>query len=78
MCHKGKLPVTGSPCIFTFLDFDFFQDMFCVCVLLSQVRLFVTPWAVAHQDILSTEFSRQEYWSPLPFPDEDELGNGPF
>ena len=35
---------------------------------LSQVRLFVTPWAVAHQAPPSMEFSRQEYWSGLPFP----------
>ena len=38
----------------------------CVCVL-SHVQLFVTPWTVAHQASLSTEFSRQEYWSDLPF-----------
>ena len=28
----------------------------------------MTPWAVAHQAPLSMEFSRQEYWSGLPFP----------
>ena len=27
-----------------------------------------TPWTVAHQAPLSMEFSRQEYWSGLPFP----------
>ena len=31
--------------------------------LLSHVRLFVTPWTVAHQAPLSMGFSRQEYWS---------------
>ena len=30
---------------------------------LSRVRLFVTPWIVAHKSPLSMEFSRQEYWS---------------
>ena len=30
--------------------------------------LFVTPWTAAHQAPLSMEFSRQEYWSGLPFP----------
>ena len=35
---------------------------------LSRVRLFVTPWAEAHQAPPSMEFSRQEYWSELPFP----------
>ena len=41
----------------------------CVCVKsLSRVRLFVTPWAVAYQAPPFTEFSRQEYWSGLPYP----------
>ena len=28
----------------------------------------MTPWTVACQDPLSMAFSRQEYWSELPFP----------
>ena len=36
--------------------------------LLSRVQLFVTPWTVAYQVPLSMGFSRQEYWSELPFP----------
>ena len=32
------------------------------------VRLSVTPRTVAHQALLSMGFSRQEYWSGLPFP----------
>ena len=35
---------------------------------LSCAWLYVTPWTVARQSPLSTEFSRQEYWSGLPFP----------
>ena len=35
---------------------------------LSHVRLFATSWTVAYQAPLSMEFSRQEYWSGLPFP----------
>ena len=35
---------------------------------LSRVWLFVTPWIVAYQAPLSMGFSRQEYWSGLPFP----------
>ena len=42
---------------------------------LSRVRLFETPWTVAHQASPSMEFSRQEYWSGLPFPSP---GNSPF
>ena len=40
---------------------------------LSHVRLFVTPWTVAHQASPSMEFSRQEYWSGLPFPSPGDL-----
>ena len=41
--------------------------------LISRVRLFATPWTVDHQAPLSMEFSRQEYWSGLPFPSPGEL-----
>ena len=34
---------------------------------LSHVQLFVTPWTVARRAPLSMEFSRQDYWSGLPF-----------
>ena len=34
---------------------------------LSRVRLFATLWTVAHQAPPSMGFSRQEYWSGLPF-----------
>ena len=34
----------------------------------SHVWLFATPWTVAYQASLSMGFSRQEYWSGLPFP----------
>ena len=34
---------------------------------LSRVRLFATPWTVAYQAPPSMGFSRQEYWSGLPF-----------
>jgi len=40
---------------------------------LSHVRLFATPWTVAHQAPPSMEFSRQEYWSGLPFPSPGDL-----
>ena len=43
--------------------------------LLSHVRLFETPWTVAYQAPQSTEFSRQEYWSGLPFPSAGDLPN---
>ena len=40
---------------------------------LSHVRLFGTPWTVAHQAPPSMEFSRQEYWSGLPFSSPGDL-----
>ena len=43
---------------------------FCVCVcvcVFSCVQLFVTLWMVGHQAPLFMRFSRQEYWSGLPF-----------
>ena len=35
---------------------------------LSHVQLFATPWTVAYQASPSMGFSRQEYWTRLPFP----------
>ena len=43
--------------------------------LLSRVQLFVTPWTVACQASQSMEFSRQGYWSGLPFPSPGDLSN---
>ena len=42
-----------------------FNECVCVCVL-NDVRLFATPWTIM-------EFSRQEYWSVLPFPTPGDL-----
>ena len=44
-----------------------------VKVLVAQSCLFVISWTVAHQVPLSIEFSRQEYWSELPFPPPGDL-----
>ena len=40
-----------------------------------RVQLFVTLWTLAHQVPLSMGFSRQEYWSGLPFPLPGDLPN---
>ena len=42
---------------------------------LSRVQLFATPWTIAYQPPLSVGFSRQEYWSGLPFPSPGDLPN---
>ena len=38
-------------------------------------RVFETPWTIAPQVLLSTGFSRQEYWSGLPFPSPGDLAD---
>ena len=44
----------------------------CVCVL-SRVQLFAAPWTVACQTPLPVEFSRQDYWSRVPFTTPGDL-----
>ena len=51
---------------------------FAVVQSLSYVRVFVTPWTVVRQTPLSMEFSRQEYWSELPFPSPGDLPDPGF
>ena len=41
--------------------------------LLHVCHLFAIPWTVVYQDYPSVEFSRQEYWSGLPFPSPGHL-----
>ena len=40
---------------------------------LSRVQLFATPWTVAYEASPSMGFSRQEYWSGVPFPSPGDL-----
>ena len=49
--------------------------MAVIVQMLSRVQLFTTLWTVAHQAPLSMEFSRQEYWSGMPFPYPGDLPN---
>ena len=60
--------------LFYFFDVAILIPVLCVCVKsLSCVRLFATPWTVAHQAPPSMRFSRQEYWSGLSFPSPGDL-----
>ena len=43
--------------------------------MLSHIQLLATPWTVVHQAPLSMGFSRQEYWSGVPFPLPGDLPN---
>ena len=59
----------------SFLIFHVFPYMKVKVKLLSRVRLFVTPWTVAHQAPLSMGLSRHEYLSGLPCPPPGDLRN---
>ena len=59
----------GGISLFLFYCFQilFWHRLDCVWKSLSHVRLFVIPWTVAHQATPFMGFSRQQYWSGLPF-----------
>ena len=44
-----------------------YKSAYC-CLVTKSCPTLLTPWTVAHQAPLSIGFSRQEYWSGLPFP----------
>ena len=57
------------------VKFSFHFQSGVKCKSLSQVQLFMTPWTATCQAPLSLGFSRQEYWSGLPFPSPGNLPN---
>ena len=65
--RKGHVPLKESACCMLSLSR-------ILPLLVTPWTLFVTTWTVLYQDPLSMGFSRQEYWSRLPFP---SLGNFP-
>ena len=69
----------GRDCsnVFIYLDlylYTTYEDEVVVWSL-SYVLFFATLWTVACQATLSMGFSRQEYWSGLPFPPPEDLPN---
>ena len=63
-----------SVCVGGEINQEFGRNIHTLVVLsLSRVRLFATPWTVAHEAPPSMGFSRQEYWSGLPFPSPGDL-----
>ena len=46
-----------------------------IYIYVYSILVWEIPWTVARQDPLSMEFSRQEYWSGLPFPSPGDLPN---
>ena len=77
MLYYWKLHIFYSGGNFTELDvatswgqlFSLLKFYVCVCML----WLFETTWTVVYQAPLSMGFSRQEYWSGLPFPSPGDL-----
>ena len=60
----------------TFLENELYLlQQACVLSHFSPVSFFVTPLTVAHQAPLSMGFSKQGYWSGLPFPSPGDLPN---
>ena len=56
------------------LEFSWF--IWYLCLVAQSCLTLCTPMdCTAHQDPLSTEFSRQEYWSELPCPPPEDLSN---
>ena len=51
------------------------ETFLCWARLCQSCLTFCSPWTVAHQAPLSMRFSRQEYWSGLPFPSPGDLPN---
>ena len=64
---NGVMWIQWHP-IFLCKNYTVSPDLTSCVQSLSHVLLIVTPWAVAHQASLSMGFSKQEYWSGLPFP----------
>ena len=67
----GSLPGSSVPGILQARILEWLAVSFsnaCMLSHFSHVRLCATLWTAAHQAPLSTGFSRQEYWSGLPFP----------
>ena len=75
--REGKVPFRSvSPfIILASLAYDCFLSIKVKVKVksLSRVQLFATPWTVPYQAPPSMGFSRQEYWSGLPFASPEDL-----
>ena len=75
-CDHMDCSMPGFPVHHQFQSLVKVMSIESVCVKsLSHVQLFVTPCTVAYQLPPSLGFSRQEYWSGLPFPSPGDLPN---
>ena len=71
VCERIKSPACqGERGANGFIGFHY-----CCLVAKSYLTLLQPPWTVAFLALLSMVFSRQEYWSDLPFPSSEDLPN---
>ena len=73
-----KLLFLGTSLVVQWLRLHIFNPG--LCLFTQSCLTLTTPWTVACQALLSMEFSRQEYWSGLPFPTQGHFldpGLGP-
>ena len=74
------ISICASKILFTIQLSALGVDLNAMLSHFSRVWLFVTPWTATCQASLSMGFSRQEYWSGLPYPPPEDLpdpGNEP-
>ena len=73
----GSPPGSSVPGILQARTLEWVAISFCNACMhaswFSCIWLWATLWTAAHQAPLSTGFSRQEYWSGLPFPSPQEM-----
>ena len=74
--HQGREYVKAGPCkwLWNYIDQSSWGQWWKWWSL-NHIRLLVTSWTVAHQAPLFMGFSRQEYWSELPFTSPGDLLN---
>ena len=71
--ESGHLPWNQGRSVNTYGPLNFMCSWWTEVKLLSRVQLFAIPWTVANGAPPSMGFSRQEYWSGLPFPSPGNL-----
>ena len=65
-CNRPTSKTNKFLLLYVFLKVFYSALLWCVLSCFSCIPLFVTPWTVALQALLSMKFSKQEYWSGLP------------
>ena len=74
--RAGHNWITSTTRAFLFSKLLYFvisTEIMLACLVTQSFLILAAPWTVAHQAPLSMVFSRQEYWSGLPFPPPEDL-----